>query len=780
MTRIEGAPWLSPNGLGIDGLVLGGGNSVVRGLATLNCGLNDIHVASRGNLVEGNLIGLIPGDATGVTPGRAGVRISGVGGNTIGGTAPPARNVISAKTYGVVVSGGSAAGNQIRGNFIGTTTAGTAGRGHLQHGVLVSNAPSTVIGGTAAGAGNLISGNSQYGVVIQGGFATGTLVQGNRIGTNAAGTAAIANTADGILVSSAPGTTIGGTAAGARNVLAGNLANGLRIMGNTSTATLVLGNFIGTNAAGTAALGNGQVGLRIDGAPNTVVGGAAAGARNVIAASGQHGIQVSGVDATGTVVLGNVIGLNAAGTAALGNALSGVFADGAPGAVIGGATTGAGNVISGNAQSGLRVIGSTAAGAVVQGNRIGTTALGTAKLGNASDGVLIRQAPGALIGGLTAGTGNLIAGNAASGISLENAETTGTLVQGNLIGTNAAGTAALGNAADGVTIVFAPGNTIGGAVAGARNVIAGNAKNGVSIDGPGAAGNRVQGNFIGTDVTGTLDLGNGQHGVDVVNQDGTTIGGTTALARNVIAGNTQNGIRLAGAGTKATLVQGNFIGTTGTGTAALPNTGHGILLTTGSPSSNTIGGTAAGAGNTLAFNGGASVFVESGTGNAILGNALFSNGALGIDLAPAGVTANDPGDGDTGANNLQNFPVLTAATNSGTSTTITGSLDSTPSTTFRLEFFRSAACDAAGNGEGQVFLGFKQVTTNSSGSVAFTHVVTPAVPLGQPITATATPTTGPGANSTSEFSACRAASAAAPGPGLKPPRGGGLPSITSD
>jgi hypothetical protein len=188
-----------------------------------------------------------------------------------------------------------------------------------------------------------------------------------------------------------------------------------------------------------------------------------------------------------------------------------------------------------------------------------------------------------------------------------------------------------------------------------------------------------------------------------------------------------------------------------------------------------IGVTGAGAVNTIAFNGGDGVFVDSGTGNQIRRNAIFANTGLGIDLAPDGVTPNDPGDGDTGPNNLQNFPVLTAATGTATTTTITGSLNSAASSKFTLEFFRNLSCDGPTNGEGRFFLRDVAVTTNASGSATFSVAVTPAVPAGQVVTATATrAATG----DTSEFSACRAATLV--GPIGKPPRGGGLPSITAE
>jgi len=184
------------------------------------------------------------------------------------------------------------------------------------------------------------------------------------------------------------------------------------------------------------------------------------------------------------------------------------------------------------------------------------------------------------------------------------------------------------------------------------------------------------------------------------------------------------------------LVQGNFMGTDVTGTAALGN-GTAVAMSGAGVSNNTVGG------NTIAFNGGG-IGVSGGIGNAILSNSIHSNAGLGIDLAPGGVTANDPGDGDAGANNIQNFPELAAAGTSG----IEGMLNSTPNTTFRLEFFASSACDPTGFGEGETFLGFSDVATDGFGDANFTTFL--SAPLGDLVTATATDPD----NNTSEFSQC--------------------------
>ena len=318
-------------------------------------------------------------------------------------------------------------------------------------------------------------------------------------------------------------------------------------------------------------------------------------------------------------------------------------------------------------------------------------------------------------------------------------------VQGNFFGTNAAGVAAVGNTGNGVRITNGPSNTIvGGTTAAARNIISGNGGDGVNLEAP-TSGNAVQGNFIGTDVTGTLDLGNSFNGVRITAQDN-TIGGTTAAARNVISGNDENGLGI-NSGASGNVVQGNFIGTDVNGTAALGNSSAGVYVF--GASNNAIGGILSGEPDTIAFNGAGGVVVNGGTGNGILSNSIFANIGLGIDLGDDGVTLNDTGDGDSGSNNLQNFPVLTSLTIASGNTTIDGSLNSAANTTFRVEFFASETADPSGNGEGQTFLGSKDVTTDGSGNAAFTAVLPLLSPAGQAvITATATDPN----NNTSEFS----------------------------
>ncbi|MBD2005985.1 MULTISPECIES: choice-of-anchor Y domain-containing protein [Cyanophyceae] len=376
---------------------------------------------------------------------------------------------------------------------------------------------------------------------------------------------------------------------------------------------------------------------------------------------------------------------------------------------------------------------------VIAGNFIGTNAAGNAVAGNSRWGVFINGSSNNIIGGTTAGTRNIISGNSV-GLFVTGS---GNQIQGNYIGTDVTGNVDLGNSADGITIQ-GNNNIIGGTTTGARNVISGNNQNGVSISQVGSSGNQVLGNYIGTNAAGSADLGNTLNGVEIQYAPNNIIGGSTVGAGNVISGNNSNGIWITGNTATGTQVLGNYIGTNADGSSALGNTFRGVWLT--DANDNTIGGTAAGTGNAIAFNGQQGVLVSSGIGNGILGNSIFSNTSLGIDLGNIGVTANDVGDGDTGANNLQNYPLLTAATANGVNTTVTGTFNSNPNATFRLEFFSNTALDGSGNGEGKTFLGFTNVTTDASGNGSFTANLA-TVALGNFITATAA-----NSNNTSEFS----------------------------
>ena len=460
---------------GGNGLTISAGGSTVRGLVINRFGAAGINLNSgSGNVVEGNYLGTnVAG--TSALGNNLGINIfSPSTNNTIGGTTAAARNVISGNgNRGISISGGS--GNFVIGNYIGTNAAGT---GALGNGATGNSAGVGIDTSNNTVTGNLISGNFGLGINILSTTATGNTIRGNLIGTNAAGTLALANTAAGINVNG-PSNIIGGTTAADRNVISGNTGNGINIL-SSATGTTVLGNFIGTNSAGSAAVPNASGGVNL-GTSNNVVGGVTAAARNVISGNGVpgSGVYAFGVGVFGTItgnqIQGNFIGLNASGTAAIANTGIGVqIGTAASATLVGGTAAGAGNVISGN------------------------------------------------------GFGNPVTGND-TGLSMF--QTTGNTVQGNFIGTNEAGTASIPNRGGGITIIESSGNTVGGSVVEARNVISGNQRYGVGVF-INSPGNVIAGNWIGSSATGS-PLGNQNDGV-VIDSSNNTVGGTAAAGNRIV------------------------------------------------------------------------------------------------------------------------------------------------------------------------------------------------------------------------------------------------------
>lgn len=761
------------------GLVVTGSGTgtTIKGLVINDFG-EGIRLGASGNTIQGNYIGT---DPTGlVADGNFyGIFVT-ASGNQIGGTGAGQGNVISGNTNdGVQII---ASNTVLEGNLIGLGANGSTDLGNGNQGVHLSgSASNTTIGGTAAGARNVISGNSSAGVFMGAAANTGNVVQGNYIGTKSNGTEALPNNGAGVAMwFGANANTIGGTAAGAGNLISGNGFHGVQVVSMNpdppSSGNIVQGNLIGTTSSGTAPLGNGSDGISVFDSPNTVIGGSSAAARNVISGNMGDGIDQSGIDADGTSIKGNVIGLGSDGSTDVGNGGNGILLNApccsgfATGNVIGGTGAGEGNVISGNGGDGVRFEGSRIQDATIQGNIIGLGSNGLLDRGNDGDGIETLDASGTTtVGGTTAAARNVISGNTGVGANLRGFAGN-YLFQGNFVGVDQTGTVAVGNGGSGAqvqgansTIGGTTGVTVGGSCTGACNLISGNGSSGLHA----SFQNVIHGNYIGTDVTGLLDLGNSGAGIssgtDVTSV--ITIGGTAAAARNVISGNGLAGLSWSDSGASNDVIQGNYIGVGADGTTELGNTGAGIFL---SGDDNAIGGTAPGAGNVVAFNGPGGddgIFVNAGAlDNQIRGNSIHSNGGLGIDLDPNGVTVNDTDDADVGANNRQNFPLLATAEVTGGVVTVTGTLNSLPLSTFALDFYSNAGCNAAApnnHGEGRTYLGEKaNVTTDAGGDATFTFTSSgsPAVSTGDVVTATATDPDG----NTSEFSECLTVTAVPP------------------
>jgi CSLREA domain-containing protein len=744
-----------------------------------------------------------------------------------------------ANAFGLAVSGAGAAGTTIKGlvinrfgddgifvnaddtviegNFIGTNADGDADLGNGADGVTLLSS-GNVVGGPANAAQNVISGNAGNGVSVQQPGATGNTISNNHIGTDADAGEDIGNSQSGVFVEDAPGVIVGGNGAGGAgsgasgegNIISGNDEHGVEIIGAGASDARVLGNFIGVNlnSSGFSDVGNTQDGVFVSTAARVEIGGTLSGQGNTISDNGGNGVQLFGSATTNNKVLGNRIGTNKNGSSDFGNARDGVLVR-SSGNDIGGAATGAGNVISGNDRYGVHLSGSGTADNVVLGNSIGTDSNGTTDIGNTFSGVLMEfDADNNTVGGTDPGAANVISGNNLHGVQIAQSPT-GNSILGNVIGTNVNGTAALGNSFNGV-VIGGSGNTVGGTQEGAGNVISGNNREGVQIAGATATENQVQGNFIGTNVNGTADLGNRGHGVIVnAGPDNNTIGGTEEGARNVISGNDANGIlffdnssteqitgnrvlgnligtdvngtadlgnfsdgmhlegkvienevasntisgngtgvEIFGAGASGNDVSGNFIGTDASGNTDLGNSGFGVFI---NAPDNFVGAPATGVGNTIAFNGQDGVVIAGGaaTGNRILRNSIFSNGGLGIDLIGGTENANGATANDPDDPDTgPNTLQNKPVLTSFSGLTIEGNLNSTPNRTFVIQFF----ANPQGENEGKSFLGQESVTTNANGNVNFTFTAL-AAPIGtQNVTATATR-----AGNTSEFSAARPA-----------------------
>jgi titin len=698
---------------------------------------------------------------------------------------------------GIVTEGGT--NNSIAGNYIGTDETGALPVGNARHGVLIAlGAHSNLIGTNGDGVAddeerNVISGNLDHGVMIADEGSDHNVVAGNYIGTDATGTAALGNVDTGITIvggarSNRIGTDGDGLAdAAERNVVSGNQAFGILIAGEGTDQNVLAGNLIGTDVTGTVALGNSFKGVVLaGGAQQNRIGtdgdGVADRAEgNLISGNAQFGVEITELGTSRNRLSGNRIGTDISGLLPLPNAWAGVaILNGASANLVG--TNGNGqadhaerNLISANSSDGVVI--ANARHNTLAGNLIGTDINGTNALGNGGHGVAILEAAqrnriGTDGNGVSdAAERNIISGNFDHGVIIAHEGSNHNVVAGNYIGTNATGTLPIANRTWGVGIwdsarhnrVGTDGNRIGDAAE--RNIISGNTFDGVVIT-VNAAENVVAGNFIGTDVTGTLALpngvGSGRGGVEIANGAHDNLIGTNAdgvsdrLERNVISGNIGNGITMfndAFSGTDRNMIAGNYIGTDVSGLGNLGNGAAGIAIHNGA-SKNLVGTDGDGAGddaeaNTIAFNSTAGVLVaeDASTGNRIRGNSIHSNVELGIDLAGDGLTPNDLGDADLGPNDLQNFPVLTRVV-AGATTRVMGVLHSIAEMPFTIDVYANPSADPSGHGEGKRPLGSFNVTTNLFGIAFFAVTLPVSTAPGDVITATATDSSG----NTSEFS----------------------------
>jgi parallel beta-helix repeat protein len=412
-----------------------------------------------------------------------------------------------------------------------------------------------------------------------------------------------------------------------------------------------------------------------------------------------YGIEVTGSNAQNIVIKGNYVGVNYNATDSASNYI-GIEIIGNPhNNTVGGSTAAERNIVSGNAHIGIRVVNSNYN--TITGNYVGTNRTATASLGN-YDGISIEgTAKFNIIGGITLGERNIVSGNVAYGIPVFGAGCDKNKILGNYIGTDITGSYAIPNT---YGILFDDGakyNIIGGRLNGAGNLISGNSGYGIFLYNNMTNSDTTIGNIIGANANGTFAI---------PNANGIVIDGIPKyqyIDSNLISGNLQHGIVIHATGTDYNTIIRNKIGTTLSGTTALPNGIDGIRISEG-PQHNIIGGDQ-GKGNIIAFNGGVgvSVMTTSDDYNKISANSIFGNAGLGIELYPIGPNVNDAGDADSGPNQEMNYPMINFAEYNPYNiiTTVNGNISTIASNFVKIEFFISDN-DASNYGEGKTYLGY--------------------------------------------------------------------------
>jgi parallel beta-helix repeat protein len=619
-----------------DGLSIGASGCTIEGLAIEQFSGNGIQITSTGTdaLIAGNFIGTdvtgkkaLPNSEDGV-----GVAASKV---TIGGTATGARNVVSGNlASGVYISQGSL--DFVEGNFIGTDVMGKTAIPNGGDGVSVNGGKSDRIGGlTGSGtqrAGNIISGNHGDGIFIGGG-ALDITVEANFIGTDP-GSDAIGNGNAGVRVFQSTLDSIGGTAAGAGNVIDSNSGDGISL--TNADGTQVLDNFLGTLVSGQLGayipfgnpLENQADGISVLDASDTSqspykISG------NVLGYCGGVGIAVTGVPEA--QICDNMIGTDSTGEqpGAIGSdgiavvdsklLPSGYFSPVANVSIVG-------NVVSSCNGDGISAISSSVA---MEGNEIGTDKKGNgtefnANLSNYGDGIDV-LASGVTIGGAVAADSNLVSNNSGDGISISAFSTA--LVEGNEIGTNIKGTGPFPNLSDGIVVFGLAQATIGGSVNGAGNVISSNGGDGISVVGPNTIGGTNGGTLVATAlVVANVICSNGVSGISVTNWDSISISGNDI-------GTNKNGLTKLGNANDGILLQNSESSSIGAGNSIMGNNGYGVLILGSQSSQNVIMGNQIGtAGNPNQLDG---VLIEQQASGNIVGpsNTISSNRSSGVELS---------------------------------------------------------------------------------------------------------------------------------------------------
>lgn len=680
-----------------------------------------------GNTISQNYIGTnFSATAAAANPNQYGIAIAnGASGNTISG------NIISGNSIsGIAITGSN--NNTIKNNHIGTDSSGTFAIAN-NFGIAIQDASGNIIGGLNATEFNLISGNTTAGIVIDGLTSTNNSIFGNRIGCDINGTDTLPNES-GIILSCANYTQIGGSTYSHRNIISGNTSSGIVLNGTGTRMNSIKGNFIGADITGMNALSNyGGIIIKSN-AHSNFIGGVNPAERNIISANIEMGIYIEASDSN--LIVNNLIGPDSSGTDAFyingdtllqGNGIE--FNTVAKHNTLGGYTSQERNIVSGNRVYGMVYYGNCSYNPVI-GNYIGTDISGNNPLPNAT-GICVD-------GGSNNNPiiNNVLSGNYSYGIFIVTIGTYYNTFTGNIVGLNANGTDTIPNDAGLLLGGGTKYNTIGGNTSQDRNIISGNRYGGIEISDIGTSENIIQGNYIGTDISG-LNAKPNQYGISILSYPK-----KNTIDANVISGNVQYGI-LIFEYADSNLITCNYIGPGADSLAKLGNGTAGIVLWDGS-SNNIIGGE--NMGNVIAFHDTCGIAVKDNNTlyNTISENSIYNNSFMGIEIFPEGPNSNDAGDIDSGPNELMNFPIIThAAYNSSSQMVwIYGTLDTQNADSTLVELFIALADSTLNNGEGQTYIGHTHPESN--GDWMYYGL---GINDGQLITATATNKSG----STSEF-----------------------------
>lgn len=402
----------------------------------------------------------------------------------------------------------------------------------------------------------------------------------------------------------------------------------ITVAGPEAQFNIVGGNLVGVEANGLDIEPN-QNGVIIDGAAFNVIGGST-DARNVISGNTGSGVRLV-ASAYQNVITDNVIGLDAAAYLPRGNGAHGIELEDASGNTVGGVDVTSGNIISSNGGDGIKLSGSETYTNLIRSNWIGLDESGTRERGNFGDGVsLLNGAHHNWIGDTLENSGNFISNNQQCGVNINGDGCDSNLVVNNLIGLDDGGFSPRGNSLDGIRIAAgASYNLIGGSTLIETNAVAANSGAGVHLTGAGTSHNRIEGNFIGINISGTSSVSNASGLVIDSGASDNTVGGSIST-RNYLSGNRGDtypsgfGIAIRGEGTDRNLVQSNYIGLDYNGVRALRNGSAGVMIGDGARD-NLIGGDFDTQGNVISGNGSDSVLAGIGRGVHLIGEGTTGN-----------------------------------------------------------------------------------------------------------------------------------------------------------